>query len=636
MESASTTEYYKDKLIYIYYLMRPNGERNMLHFSKIYDELLSSLKAEMDNPYGCLEEDVNRQMASYEYILKMLYKLIAQTRDICYGKGERDITYMMIYKWWKYYPQLGINALHAMMFSEKHNMNSIVDFKTYIDTDSTRVYIPHQNSYGCFKDVKYFCNYVRKYGDRRMQQENNTLCKYAITMLNQRVYDDYTEYIKNGTLPSLVCKWVPREKSKYGWIFEQMAIQWVNATAPVILSSVNLEQYDNMDVNLGHIKAVIKCKTIYRKVVSLLSKQLDLMETKQCRNMWAEIDPSTITIDAMFRNNNSLFNIDNTGNDRENTVIDKDRRLCAHNIKEHIFISEMSPQIKLENLRKSYINQRTFSPMQFVKQAIKLIHCKNINNSGYVLQNILYQIGLLNDNWQKFSKKCNTLDFFIPIIDMSLSMAGDAVHNAIGMCCLIAEKSKIGQRVMVMDNIPTWVNLDGCSGNFVGMVETLYNYTNKNTVANILKTFDLVIHSISACDIANSNKTRSHTDNDIRKNLVFVIFTNESSFWRYENEMIHPLIVDRFSFAKLDIPHIVYWNCSPIGTDIDDIPTKPVSLATNKASMVSGTNAELLNHFSFIGWGNNYNNNSFDNLENILKSSRYDMMEDLFTASFRT
>jgi Domain of unknown function (DUF2828) len=511
--------------------------------------------------------------------------------------------------------------------------------------------VPHQNSYGCFKDVKYFCNYVRKYGDKFLYNKNTLLCKYAITMLNQRVYDDYIEYCKNGTLPSLACKWVPRENSKYDWIFEQMAIQWSYATNSHILSSVNLEQYDGMNVSFKYMKAVKKCKMIYRKVISQLSRLLDLPEKKQCDRKWSEIDPAKLTIDAMFRNSNALFNIDNTFDYREPTIIDKDRRQCAANIKDHIFIADLSPQLKLEKLQRSYINQCTFTPMQFVKQAIKLVACKNKRASNDIWQNVVYQIGLLNENWKRFSKRCNALDFFIPIVDMSLSMvqSDDAIYNAIGMSCLIAEKSRIGQRVMVMDNIPTWVNLDGCADNFVEMVETLYNYTSKNTVANILKTFDTIIQSISksnngelVCAI-NDGEYNSNTtcvcDNKEKINLVFVVFTNQTSFWKYENEMIHPLIVDLFTDAKIDIPHIVYWNCSAnicTGTDTckSDANIRPVSGTMVKSSMVSGTNAELLNHFSFIGWGNKYNNSAIDTLENILSSSRYDMMDKLFEKYF--
>jgi hypothetical protein len=181
------------------------------------------------------------------------------------------------------------------------------------------------------------------------------------------------------------------------------------------------------------------------------------------------------------------------------------------------------------------------------------------------------------------------------------------------------------------------------------MVETLYSYTSKNTISNILKTFDTIIQSIS------------NTNNGEKMDLVFVIFTNQNSFWKYENvsatrlsssaaqngglshifsseanenEMIHPIIMDRFKSAKVDIPHIVYWNCSTATIDIDDELIKPVSSITPKSCMVSGTNAELLNHFSFIGWGDQYNNSAIDTLENILSNSRYDLMDNLFEKYF--
>lgn len=632
---SSTAEFYKDKLVNIYFhFIRPKGEQDIFMLAKIYEELLSSLGCSIAKS---IDENNEEEASKYKYLLKMLYKMIAQTRDLCYGKGERDITYMMIYTWWKYYPILGLRALHAMMFSDScWGVGSDRSFKMCID--KSHAYVPHQNSYGCFKDMKYFCNFVKKYGDTNIHNSNNILCKYAMIMLNQRIYDDYVEYCKNGTLPSLACKWVPRENSKYDWIFEKMAIQWGNATHPHILSSVNIEQYDNMAVSFKNMKAVTKCKMIYRKVISQLSKMIDLPETKQCQNKWSDIDPSKITIDAMFRKSNALFNIDNTLEYREHTAINKDRRQCATNMKDHIYMAELSPLLKLEKFKRTYINQCTFTPVQFVKQAIKLIKCKNSGGtSSNIMLNIMYQIGLLNDNWKNFSKKCNALDYFIPIIDISSSMflCDDAICNAIGMGCLIAEKSKIGQRIMIMDNIPTWVNLDGCDNNFVEMVEILYSYTNKNTVANILKTMDVIIQSL--CYSENYNDVGKENDakylGNEKKDLVFVIFTNQTSFWKYENEMIHPIIIDRFIKANVNIPHIVYWNCSVGNSERynnEDVFIKPAHGLTPRLSLVSGINAELLNYFSFIGWNNKYTNTAFETVENILNSSRYNLMDDLF------
>jgi len=178
-----------------------------------------------------------------------------------------------------------------------------------------------------------------------------------------------------------------------------------------------------------------------------------------------------------------------------------------------------------------------------------------------------------------------------------------------------------------MDNVPTWVNLEKCA-NFVEMVEMLYSYTTRYAIANLLRTFDGLIEALA---IESSHDNGANGVSSSGSNAyVFVVFTNEYSFWKYENDMVHPVIMDKFSSVNLDIPHIVYWNCANANADC----SVPALSNTKRVSMVSGTNANLLNHFSFIGWGNLYNNNAVETMENILANSRYDEVEDLFNAYF--
>jgi len=47
--------------------------------------------------------------------LSILYKMIGHTRDIVDGKGEYTLTYMMIYVWNLYYPELSTFALKCMV-----------------------------------------------------------------------------------------------------------------------------------------------------------------------------------------------------------------------------------------------------------------------------------------------------------------------------------------------------------------------------------------------------------------------------------------------------------------------------------------------------------------------------------------
>ena len=197
---------------------------------------------------------------------------------------------------------------------------------------------------------------------------------------------------------------------------------------------------------------------------------------------------------------------------------------------------------------------------------------------------------------------------------------------------------------MVMDNTPTWINLENCSDNFYEMVRVIYNHTIKRTSANIVKTIDTIVHAITATNnisVSPSNVYNNDMQNmldeveNYKMDLVFVVFTSETTLNKYGNEMFHNIILDRFALAKMNkIPHIVYWNCSPTCISKDDFYSMPVYGQTKKTSMVSGTNAELLNHFSFIGWGNQYNNSPFETIENIINGSRYDYMGCLFDKYF--
>ena len=77
----------------------------------------------------------------YPALLNVLYKLIAQTRDIVGGKGECELTWMMLEVWSRYYPELAYSAFVHCVSSRHQALNG------------------HQ--YGSWKDVKYFLAYLK-------------------------------------------------------------------------------------------------------------------------------------------------------------------------------------------------------------------------------------------------------------------------------------------------------------------------------------------------------------------------------------------------------------------------------------------------------------------------------------------
>ena len=66
LDACSIAEYYKDKLVDIYYrFIRPKGEPDILEFAKTYEELLGSIS-------GSINQNTV-DISQYKSILKMLY-----------------------------------------------------------------------------------------------------------------------------------------------------------------------------------------------------------------------------------------------------------------------------------------------------------------------------------------------------------------------------------------------------------------------------------------------------------------------------------------------------------------------------------------------------------------------------------
>ena len=118
----------------------------------------------------CVKSFYTNEMLS-EHIQYMiyLYKMIGYTRDVYYGKGEQDLTYMMIYVWYQYFP---LPALHML------NM-----LPHFLDIES-KENLP----YGSWKDMGRFCKFVRhfsKLGDK------DPLIEHAIGLLNHQIDVDF-------------------------------------------------------------------------------------------------------------------------------------------------------------------------------------------------------------------------------------------------------------------------------------------------------------------------------------------------------------------------------------------------------------------------------------------------------------
>ena len=104
--------------------------------------------------------------------LSTLYKMIGHTRDIVDGKGEYTLTYMMIYVWNQFYPNLAEFAI-----------------KCLVDLGDKSI---HQ--YGSWKDIKYFCKFCKS----KTANLSQNLINYAIKITNEQINTDYANLISNS------------------------------------------------------------------------------------------------------------------------------------------------------------------------------------------------------------------------------------------------------------------------------------------------------------------------------------------------------------------------------------------------------------------------------------------------------
>jgi len=243
----------------------------------------------------------------YKESMTVLYKMIGYTRDIIGGKGEYALSYMQIFVWNSFSPEL---AQYALLM-----------FVTSTSGD---------HPFGSWKDIKYFCNYCKQ----KYMSVTDPLIQYAFSLINAQLAEDV-----NATTKSLVAKWIPREKSrKFGWIYQELAYSYFKS---YLLSAKTSEQ---------RYRSQLKCKSEYRKLVSNLNRMIDTVQIKQCANNWADIDHSNTTSITISKQKHAFLNITKDNKPRNEL---EDRIICAYNFKNHLGPREyIKPQTPSTNVSR--------------------------------------------------------------------------------------------------------------------------------------------------------------------------------------------------------------------------------------------------------------------------------------------
>ena len=539
---------------------------------------------------------------------KILIKLLAHTRDIEEGKGEYALSIAII-------SELAETDAYREMCASL--MCVFVGAST--TTVSNMPTVSGQKPMGSWKDMKYLFN------------ELDACPPELVTVINKQLKED-VESMNNTKSCSLLAKWIPREKSKkFGWIHKILAMDY-------------FEHYGH----LGWTKrATDKAQTYYRKIVSRLNRYIDTVQIKQCNHTWKSIDFDNVTSITMMKQRKAFLN--------EKSLHDNDRIICRQHLLQYI------DQVKSGTKE---IKGRRTSMIDFVKAAIELKDNAdpadtNSNTNTNANSNHESERFIINEAWKNNSKDTKSLENMIAMVDTSGSMESEnsqPLYSAMGLGIRVAEKSKLGKRIMTFDANPTWINLDNCK-DFVDEVHTVRDAGwGMNT--NFHKAMELILNQIKVNKLAA----------DDVENLVLVVFSdmqfdaaeknddddnpslindrscgsrytgsscgpNDSScgsqYRGAATETVRQILVKKFHDAGVEncgtgykMPHILFWN-------LRSTNGFPELSYQNNVTMLSGYSPMLLNSFMEDGMTGLRDATPWGMLTKMLDKERYNVLESL-------
>ena len=523
----------------------------------VLTDILSVLK------YNAISNSIMERELARGY-LSLLYRIIGHTRDIIDGKGEYNLTYMMIYTWYDFYPELAKFALKCLVDLGDRNI--------------------HQ--YGSWKDIKYFCDYVKS-----QCSIIHPLIDYAVKLVNNQISKDYEKMLINSNEVSLVAKWAPREKTHFGWLYQQLATDYF---AHFLTTATN---------SVSNQKAVLKCKTEYRKVLSALNRKIDTLQIKQCGKVWSSIDFNKVTSISITKQTKAFLNVNKSGVTRFQDV--PDRVQCAVNFNNHV-------QTTIKNCAQ--IKGKRVGMADFTKQAIDLIN----GNNNQVEKDIL------NSQWRDNATQTGALGKMIAMVDVSGSMEGDPMNAAIALGIRIAEKSVLGKRVMTFSAKPSWVNLSRYD-DFVSQVSVVKGADwGMNT--NFHAALDLILNAI----------IENKMDAEDVQDMVLVVLSDMQmdSGDRCNKQVLYDTMKSKYEAAGIRVhgkpykpPHILFWNLSS-SSGFPSLSNQP------NCSMMSGFSPALLNLFCEQGIDALQSCTPWSLLERSLENERYKIMSDKISQEF--
>uniref|UniRef100_A0A6C0LAJ4 DUF7788 domain-containing protein n=1 Tax=viral metagenome TaxID=1070528 RepID=A0A6C0LAJ4_9ZZZZ len=565
LNTTDLSYHFQEQIVYLYLnIMRKTNDFVVKELASQFRELLLLLKQEMVK-HRC--SGLFHDGFKYNQYIDLAYRLVAHTRDIVGGKGEHELFYMLVYELHRVFPTLSIYLLHNYIgvYKVGSSLGNNIDCKL-----------------GCWRDVKYLCNYVRNVSPKGSDDSIIDIC---IELMNNQLKKDIESWrfsVNAGSRKHIsnIAKWIPREKRRFNWLFEKLAVHWCNNYGRWKLDSDNYNYYS----------ALTKCKRQYRKVIARMNKILDTTEIKQCYQLWDDINVDNVSKYTVMKQSKLFLCY---GNKDEITDVldffkDVSKRSCSQKyIERSVPIKSSYSHNEIIQLPISY----------FVKEAMHILRSCNTN--------IAYR-DVLNSNWEKFSRTFDSYRFYntLPMVNVSYKMIekdAEAFYAGVGMSIIIAQKSSFGKRILALENKPTWVNLED-SDDFLSIVEKFSEIirSQNNTCFCFERGIDMIVTALYESDFL-CNK------------MKLVLFSNGLSG---NIEKYYDYMETQFTLMNYYIPKLVLWNLSK--TDICEIPGEKVM---DNCILISGFSSCLIKYIATL----NKDDTAYDVVSRILSGERYEM-----------
>lgn len=393
--------------------------------------------------HQCL--DIIKQ-SEYIHLLENLFSFVVYVRDIHMGLGIRTLSYHFIFTLYKSFPEFTKLFIKLILFNNEHR------------------------PFGSWRDAAGICELVYK------THSTHPLISYMITIMNETLFIDIDKCKTN------IAKWIPRENSKNKWLFQALSIQWCETHHPFLLN--------HCKNNKSRIRAERKCFTIYRKIVSKLSRSLNITEYYLAadKNL---ISFNNIPINSLFKNWYHLFNTSRDMQIQDTTS--KNNIDCSVNLSQSIQ--------KYDIIHKSipfFVDYLHF-PQGIDKITTIMFNCVNIihtyqkNNPSHDhifitthFKKLYENIFNLNIIWEHLFNKWKQIgqvdNNSIPVINISTtSLSNTTFHRAISRACFIAQSSN--NRILFSSHIPVWINIQDCTS-FYSIITQIFYSLNTELLIN--------------------------------------------------------------------------------------------------------------------------------------------------------